>query len=183
MSQIIIGVRFECTILSCHTFLDDHPEEIVRQFVGNRIIPLHYAKDVLDLTLRMGSINFLGLLWAEFFFKHIFRFPPLLFFFGPRTLFKGGVGDKTIIPRFFSPHFVLFYPPLQLSPISHTAFLVWIFLGVGIFRWEKRYIYFFFILHYNYPPFFKKKKLAIFFILSAILQLSPTTIIPPPPPL
>ena len=89
---IIIGVRFECTILSCHTFLDDHPKEIVRQFVGNRVIPLHYAKDVLDLTLRMGSINFLGLLWGrnfpraarKFFFKTHFPFPP--FFFGPRTL-------------------------------------------------------------------------------------------------
>ena len=51
---------------------------------------------------------------------------------------------------------------------------------MGIFRWEKREI-FFFIPHYNYPPFFEKNKLAIFFILSAILQLSPTTIIPPPP--
>ena len=84
---IIIGVRFGCTILSCHTFLDDHSEEIVRQFVGNRVIPLHYAKDVFDLTLRMGSINFLGLLWGrnfpraarKFFFKTHFPFP--LFFF------------------------------------------------------------------------------------------------------
>ena len=33
---------------------------------------------------------------------------------------------------------------------------------MGIFRWEKREI-FFFIPHYNYPPFFEKKKLAIFF--------------------
>ena len=89
---IIIGVRFGYTILSCHTFLDDHPEEIVRQFVGNRVIPLHYAKDVLDLTLRVGSINFLGLLWGrnfpraarKFFFKTHFPFP--FFFFGPRTL-------------------------------------------------------------------------------------------------
>ena len=38
---------------------------------------------------------------------------------------------------------------------------------MGIFRWEKREI-FFFIPHYNYPPFFEKKKLAIFFILSPL---------------
>ena len=90
------------------------------------------------------------------------------------------MGDKTIIPRFFSPILFYFITHYSYPPFPTPRFWCGFSLGMGIFRWEKREM-FFFIPHYNYPPFFEKKKLAIFFILSAILQLSPTTIIPPPP--
>ena len=89
------------------------------------------------------------------------------------------MGDKTIIPRFFSPILFYFIPHYSYPPFPTPRFWCGFSLGMGIL-WEKREI-FFFIPHYNYPPFFEKNKLAIFFILSAILQLSPTTIIPPPP--
>ena len=75
---------------------------VASPFVGNRIIPLHYAKDVLDLTLRMGSDQLFGAVvgWQifraqrglyYFYFSKApfpFSFFFFLFFFGPRSLGK-----------------------------------------------------------------------------------------------
>ena len=114
------------------------------------------------------------------------------------TLNKGGWGIKQLSPVFSPPFCCIFIPHYSYPPFPTPRFWCGFSLGMGIFRWEKREIFFFIQsvpasqrrLHYQLhfflsptttiPHFLRRKNWRYFYFIRHFYSYPPLQLTHPP---